>query len=216
MPTLKHIFWAIVAGVVLTLITGVVGFLSAARLEISFDKLKDFQPTDLKSYKALGTSVRFDFEMSNPREFVVFWGEYEDGKTRIRKSDVQFKKFKLSSKIQGEFVDRVDAESISYNIVGYYNSNRIVFSHRGPISGLGIYILNAIQLNGMSGEAYAGYMIVEDIKSLSTQDRWITQCPIVMIQEGASAKKYPTIDAAKAEFPLLQTNCSEFTLHQGR
>jgi hypothetical protein len=72
MPTLKQIFWTLMAGVAVSVIGTIIGFLSAARLEISFDKLKDFEITDLKSYKTLGTSVKFDLELSEPREFVAF------------------------------------------------------------------------------------------------------------------------------------------------
>ena len=68
MPTIKQILWAVAAGILVSLVTAIIGFLSAARLEISFDKLKDFEITDLKSYKALGTSVKFDLQLSEPRE----------------------------------------------------------------------------------------------------------------------------------------------------
>jgi hypothetical protein len=210
MPSIKQIFWAIVIALGAVAVTGVVGFLSAAHLEISFDKLRDFDATDLKSYKALGTSVKFDFELSQPREFIAYWGENDSGRTVVRKSNVNFKNFKLSSKIQGAIVDETKRGPVSFGIVGYYNSERVVFSHRGPISGVGVYILNTFQIGDERIEAYAGHMIVEDIKGDNQNEIWLVQCPFIMLARDLGEKEFPTIEKAQEAFALLKTQCAEF------
>ena len=50
----------------------------------------------------------------------------------------------------------------AYAITGYYNSNKIVFSHRGPLQGTGVYILDLIQLDNFTRQIYAGYAIIDD------------------------------------------------------
>jgi|GEM_PF-6150884 hypothetical protein len=210
MPTIKQILWAVAAGILVSLVTAIIGFLSAARLEISFDKLKDFEITDLKSYKALGTSVKFDLQLSEPREFVAFWGENDDGKTVVQKSDVHFKNFKLSSRIEGDISIGLKPGDVKFNIIGYYNSDRIVFSHRGPINGVGVYILDLFQVRDFDGEIFVGYSIFEDVKGQNKV--WITQCPIVMIQQTAGAKAYSTIEDAQKAFSVLRAQCTEFKM----
>jgi len=211
MPTFKTILWTIGAGILVSVVTAVIGFLSAARLEISFGKLRDFEITDLKSYKALGTSVKFDLELSQPREFIAYWAENENGKTVVQKSDVHFKNFKLSSRIEGEITNHFDAGNVNFSIIGYYNSDRLVFSHRGPISGVGVYILDMIQPPGFTTEAFFGYSIFEDVKVEGQKDIWITKCPFVMIEQSA-AQRYLAVDDAKKAFSLLRAECTEFKM----
>jgi len=211
MPTLKQILAAIGIAVLLGIVTAVVGFLSSARLEISFDKLKNFDPTSLKSYGALGASVKFDFELSQPREFVAYWGENDSGKTVLQQGAVHFNNFKLSSRIEGVISPKAD---VDYKIVGYYNSDRIVFSHRGPISGVGVYILNVFQIGGLAHEVYVGYVVQEDIKTEGRKDVWMTQCPFVMVEQSDAAKTYATPEAAQKAYPVLRTECSEFKMPQ--
>jgi hypothetical protein len=212
MPTLKQILWTVAGGIIVSLVVTTIGFLSAARLEISFDKLKDFDISDLKSYKTLGTSVKFDFQLSEPREFVAFWGENNNGKTVIQTSDVHFKNFKLSSRIEGAITIHRPAGDVRFNITGYYNSDRVVFSHRGPISGVGVYILDLYQVANVTGEVFDGYAIFEDVKIEGQNKVWLTQCPFVMIEQPAAAKPYSTIDDAQKAFSSLRTECTEFKM----
>ena len=210
MPTLKQILWAIGAGVAISLVTVIVGFLSAAHLEISFDKLKDFDPTDLKSYRHLGTSVNFDFELTEPREFIAYWVEDEDGRPIVHTGDVSINNFKLTSKIRGKIVEKIGDEAVPFRIIGYYNSERLVFSHRGPIQGVGVYILNAFQVGEKQVEAYAGYTVFEGIKDPSQNIVSLMQCPFIMVERRSGAKDYSTIEKAKDAFPMLKTQCTEF------
>src|SRR5262245_18107230 len=123
MPTLKQILIALALAILGVVVTGIVGLVSTAHVEISFDKLKDFKLTDLESWKALGTSVRFDVQVSEPREFLAVWGDNEQGKTVVRTSNVNFKNFKFPSRIRGTLSDQ---DKASYVITGYYNSKRLV------------------------------------------------------------------------------------------
>jgi hypothetical protein len=209
MPTLKKISWAIGAGIAISLVTAIVGFLSAAHLEISFDKLKSFDPTDLKSYKLLGTSVKFDFELSQQREFIAYWIEEEE-RPIVHRGDMNFNNFKLTSSIRGEIVEKIGSETIPFRIVGYYNSGRLVFSHRGPVHGVGVYILSSFEVGKVMVEAYAGYAIVETVKEGSQNVVSLLQCPFIMIERGEGEKEYPTVEKAQEAFPLLKTQCVEF------
>lgn len=229
MPTLKQILAAIGIAILLGIVTGVVGFLSSARLEVSFDKLKDFDPTSLKSYGALGTSVNVDLELSEPREFVAYWGENANGKTVIESGAISFSNFKLSSRIEGVIRVKIGEGivrpkgNIEYKIVGYYNSSRIVFSHRGSISGVGVYILDVFQITGMEHEVYVGYVVSEDSKTEGQDETWVTQCPIVMIEQSDAAKSKLSLDssstptekkleAVQKAYPVLRTECHEFKM----
>ena len=214
MPNLKQILWAVGAGIAISLTTAIIGFLSTARLEISFDKLKGFEVTNLKTYTAFGSSVKFDLETSQPREFVAFWGMNYNGKTVLEKSDVHFKNFKLSSRIEGAITDHFPQGDVIFDIIGYYNSDRIVFSHRGPISGVGVYMLNVIQASGLLNAAYVGYAMVEDVKVEGKSDTWVTQCPFVMIARSDALQRYKTTDDAKKAFSILQKDCVEFKTPQ--
>jgi len=211
MPTLKQIIWTVAAGVAISLGATIIGFLSAARLEVSFDKLKDFDVTDLKTYKSLGTSVKFDLQLSQPREFVAFFSELEEGKTVVKESDLHFNNFKLSSRIEGKITDHPKEGDVIYDIIGYYNTDRVVFSHRGPISGVGVYILNSFQLPHVPGEIFAGYAIFEDIIEGTNKTR-LTQCPFVMVEQLGSIKPYTTTDDARKAFSLLRTDCTVFNV----
>jgi hypothetical protein len=212
MPTLKTILWTVAGGVAVSFVGAIVGFLSAARLEISFDKLKDFDITNLKSYAALGTSVKFELQLSEPHDFVAYWGDYENGKTVVQQSDVHFRNFKLSSSVEGNIIDHPKAGDVVYNIVGFYNSDRVVFSHRGPISGVGIYILNSYQFQNVPGQVFAGYAIFEDVKVEGKNETWLTQCPFVMVEQSSAAKPFPTLEDAQKAFSLLRTDCTEFKM----
>jgi hypothetical protein len=212
MPTLKQIFWTLMAGVAVSVIGTIIGFLSAARLEISFDKLKDFEVTDLKSYKTLGTSVKFDLELSDPREFVAFWGEDDKGKTVYRRIDVHFKNFKLANRIEGDITDHTESGDVVYKITGYYNSNHVVFSHRGPQTGVGIYILDEFQVTNVAGAVFSGYTIFEDVPIEGMKTTRLSQCPFVMIETLGTVRPYSTVDDAQKAFSSLRTECTEFKL----
>lgn len=210
MPSIKQIAIAFGVALAATIITGFVAFLSEVHLEISFDKLKDFNATDLASYARLGAAVRFDLETASPQEFTAYWVDDDEGKPVIRKSDISYKNFHLNNRISGELVDEDD--HATFAITGYYNSNRIVFSHRGPISGTGIYILDSVQVDGITAPVYAGYAILEEVKRSGSSETWILQCPFIMIDADAAAKKVASIDAARTTFSFLNGRCTSFNM----
>ena len=116
--------------------------------------------TDLASYTALGTAIKFELETAAEQDFVAYWVDDDNGKPTVRKSVIGYKNFHLNSRIAGKLVDTDDLTA--YAITGYYNSNKIVFSHRGPLLGTGVYILNAIQLDNVNKPIFAGYAIIDD------------------------------------------------------
>ena len=209
MPTVKQALGAIGIAIAATLIAGIVAFLNEVHLEISFDKLKDFRATDLTSYAKLGTALRFDVETAVAQDFTAFWVDDENGKPILRKSSVSFKNFRLSNRIAGKLIDADD--KIGYAITGYYNSNKIVFAHRGPISGTGVYMLDVIPINDIPSLAYAGYAIIDEGDPGSRLTRMM-QCPFIMIDEAAASKKINSNDAALKAFPFLGTACILFNV----
>ena len=212
MPTFKQIVAAIGIAILGVIITGIVGFVSSAHLEVSFDKLKDFEFTNLKSWAALGTSVRFDYQASEPREFFAFWGDNDQGKTVVRSSTVNFKNFRLVSRIRGVLID--DEDKSTYGITGYYNSKRLTFAHRGPLDGVGVYVLNSVVPKKVEGQVYFGYALWEDDPDPGrVRESPILRCPFVMIERTpANFQAYGTVEKAQAAFRFLQTPCVEFNM----
>lgn len=209
MSFLKQALVAVGVAILATLITGVVGFLNEVHLEVSFDKLKDFKPTDLESYTKLGTALRVDFETAKDQEYVAYWMDDDNGKPVVRRSKISYKNFGIRSRIAGQLVDDDGAE---YAITGYYNSNRLLFVHRGTQSGTGTYILDQTQLDGINGSVYAGYGIFEDQISTGSSAIHILQCPFIMIGEPDASSKYPSIEVATKAFPFLGVACKEFPM----
>ena len=72
-------------------------------------------------------------ETAADQDFVAYWTDDDKGKPIIRKSTISYKNFHLNNRIAGKLVDEDD--KAAYAITGYYNSNKIVFSHRGPLHG---------------------------------------------------------------------------------
>jgi hypothetical protein len=209
MPTIKQTLGALGIAVAATLLTGVVAFLNEVHLEVSFDKLKDFKSTDLESYAKLGTALRFDVESAVAQDFVAYWVDDERGKPIVRKSSISYKNFRLSNRIAGKLID--DDDKQSYAITGYYNSNKIVFSHRGPISGTGVYVLDLVRIDDLPGRTYAGYAIIDEGQSGSRMTTML-QCPFVMIDEDLATKKVVSNEAAIKAFSFLGTACTPFNL----
>ena len=209
MPTIKQALAAIGIGIAGTVAAGIVGFLSEVRLEISFDKLKDFKWTDIATWRALGTALKFELETAADQDFIAYWVDDDDGKPVVRRSSISYKNFRLNNRVAGKLVD--DDNQAAYAITGYYNSNKIVFSHRGPLYGTGVYILDLIQLDNITRHVYAGYAIIDDQDRGSATFR-VLQCPFIMIDEVAASKSFPTIEAATKTFPFLANACTVFKM----
>src|SRR3979490_1160819 len=131
--SIKQVLIAIGLGVLATIGGGVIAFLNEVHLEVSFDKLKDFKVTDLASYVKLGTALRFELETAADQENIAYWVDDDGGKPIVRKSEISYKNFRLNNRIAGTLVD--EDNHANYAITGYYNSNKMVFSHRGPLYG---------------------------------------------------------------------------------
>jgi hypothetical protein len=208
--TIRQVLIAIGLGVLATISGGVIAFLNEVHLEVSFDKLKDFKATDLESYYKLGTKFRFELETATDQDYVAYWVDDGDGKPIIRQSDISYKNFRLNNRIVGTLVDRDD--DASYAITGYYNTDKMVFSHRGPLKGTGVYIFDLIELDGVYRSIFAGYAIIEDqIKPGSAQYQ-VLQCPFVMIDQMTALKKFATIEDARKAFPFLGVACAPFKM----
>jgi hypothetical protein len=208
--SIKQVLIAIGLGVLATIGGGVIAFLNAVHLEVSFDKLKDFKVTDLESYVKLGTALRFELETSADQEYIAYWVDDKDGDPIVRQSDISYKNFRLNNRIVGTLLDKDD--EASYAITGYYNSNKMVFSHRGPLQGTGVYILDLIQLAGVNRGIYAGYSIIDDQIAGGSTKYQVLQCPFVMIDATTALKKFETIDKAKKAFPFLAGACTPFKM----
>jgi hypothetical protein len=208
MPPVKAAVTALFGGVLLSLATAVIGFLNTARLEVSFDKLKDFDPLNLATYKSLGTSIRFDVEISHPEEYTVYSVDIENDSPAAYKSSLSLKNFKLSNRLQGSLTDD---RGIIFSVIGFYNSDRIVFSHRGPSRGVGIYLLDAIPVTGMKMPVYLGYQIAENQAVERTREITTTQCPILMLS-ASDGLTIPTVQAAAEKFEILKAGCSRFKM----
>ncbi|HEX2725243.1 MAG TPA: hypothetical protein VHN20_05440 [Beijerinckiaceae bacterium] len=187
-----------------------VGFLNTARLELSFDKLKDFDVLNVNTYNTLGTSLKFDLETSEPMELLVFYNDVDEAKRLVRKSTVSLKNFKLNSRVQGHLVDD-DLQKTKFNVTGYYNTERLVLSHRGPFGGLGIYVLEQRQLKDVDYPVFSGFVIMENQLSESARGTSLTQCPCVMVSASAPAK-YTQVEVAEATYPFLTKGCSQISL----
>jgi hypothetical protein len=210
MPTIKQVLVSVGLGVATTISAGVVGFLSEVHLEISFDKLKDFELTNLKTWLSLGTAVRFDLETAANQDFIAYWVDDDQGKPVVRRSTIAYKNFHLNNRIAGKLVD--DDDQAAYAITGFYNSEKIVFSHRGPLSGTGVYMLDLIQLDNVTRQIYAGYAIIDDQIIPGSTKFQVLRCPFVMIDETVASKSFPSIDAAKSAFPFLGNACVPFEM----
>jgi len=210
MVTVKQALGAIGVGVLATVTAGIIAFLNEVHLEVSFDKLKDFKVTDLASYVKLATAIRFELATATEQEYIAYWVDDDDGKKVVRRSSISYKNFRLNNRVVGTLVD--DDDHASYAITGYYNSNKMVLSHRGPLMGTGVYILDNIQLDDVTRNIYAGYAIIDNqVKRGSTVYR-VVQCPFVMIDETVAGKKFPAIEDAKKTFPFLDEECTPFKM----
>jgi len=207
MGKLKGTLVGILVAALLGIAGVVVGLLNEAHLELSFDKLKGFDPLNVGSYRHLLTSLRFDISESEPQHFRAYFGENVDTRTTLSAADLIYKKFRFSNRIKGSLFD--EKEGKSFAIGGYYNDERLVFSHRGQISGVGIYILERFD---EAPPMYMGYYVAEDVKFEGTKDYWTVQCPIIIIEAKIAAQKYPTAQKARDAFPFLGTLCVEFKL----
>ena len=210
MSFLKKALIAVGIGVLGTIVAGVVAFLNEVHLEVSFDKLKDFKVTDLASYTKLGTALRIELETAKDQDYVAYWVDDDIGKPVIRSSTISYKNFRLNNRFAGKLVD--DDDHAEYAITGYYNSDRLVFTHRGAQSGVGIYILDLIPLDGINANVYAGFAIIDDVVTPGASTYRVLQCPFMMIEQEAAASKYPSIDAAKKAFPFLAGACAPFQM----
>lgn len=208
--SIKQVLLAIALGVLATIGGGVIAFLNEVHLEVSFDKLKDFKVTDLASYVKLGTALRFELETAADQEYVAYWVDDDSGKPIVRQSDISYKNFRLNNRIVGTLVDKDD--DASYAITGYYNSNKMVFSHRGRLQGTGVYVLDLIQLDNVNSGIYAGYSIIDDQIQHGSNKYQVLQCPFVMIDGTTALKKFPTIEDAKRAFPFLGSICTPFKM----
>jgi hypothetical protein len=209
MSWIRKALLAFGAGLALTIVGGIVAFLNEVHLEVSFDKLKDFKATDLASYARLGTALKFDLETAEPEEFVGYFVDDDEGKPEIRKVSVSFKNYRLRNRLSGDLMFEDDHSDFA--ITGYYNNDRIVFAHHGPISGTGVFILDSRQI-GLTKAIYVGYAIVEELKHTGSSETWILQCPFLMIDEASAVEKFGSIEAARTAFPILSTNCTPFAM----
>jgi len=210
MPSIKQIALIVGGTIAVSIVGAIVAFLNEMHLEVSFDKLKNFKATDVASYADLIRAIKVELEIASDQDFVAYWVDDDSGKPIVRKSDISYKNFRLNNRIAGRLTDQDDRAS--YSITGYYNDKRIVFSHRGPISGTGVYILDLIPITGVITPTYAGYEIIEDtVRPGSTQSR-LLQCPVVMVAETTAAKAYPSEEVARKAFPILNSACSEFKM----
>jgi hypothetical protein len=206
--SIKQVLVAVGLGVLATIGAAVIGFLNTVHLEISFDKLKDFKVTDLESYYRLGTSFRFELETTADQEYVAYWVDNDDaGRPVVRRSSISYKNFRLNNRVAGVLVD--DDDQSSYAISGYYNSHKIVFSHRGPFDGTGVYMLDLIQLSNIKGRIYAGYSIIDDQITPGSTKYQVLQCPFVMMEETTAIR---SIEDAKKVFPFLRGECAPFKM----
>jgi hypothetical protein len=209
MPTIKQILSVFGIAVLATSVAGIVAFLNEVHLEISFDKLKDFRATDLASYAKLGAALKFEIETAGDKEFTAFWVDDDHGKLVVRKSDVSYKDFHFTNRIVGRLIDEDD--KTAYAITGYYNDNRVVFSHRGPISGTGVYILDLFPIDDIPGLIYGGYTIFEDVPK-SRNIGHAVRCPFIMVEEAIATNRFTSIDAVRKAFPFLNTACISFEM----
>lgn len=210
MPTIKQIVVTVLIAVAGTIAAGIVGFLNEVYLEVSFDKLKEFRITDLSSWKLLGTSVKFNVERGSPEDFIAYWVDVDNGKPIVRRSHVAYQNFRGQSRVRGAIVD--DDDKTSYALTGFYNNNRAMLAHRGPISGTGVYILDFFQLDSLATSLYAGYTIIEDQVGPGAGKIKLLRCPFVMLDETTASKKVASIDDAKKTFPLLNRGCTPFEM----
>lgn len=205
MSLAKQAVLAVALGVLATITAGVVAFLNEVHLEISFDKLKDFRVTDLASYAALGTALKVELETASDQEFALYWVDRDDnGKRAVYQGKIIYKDFRLHSRISGKLIDDENAE---YAVTGYYNSQRLVFSYRGDETGVGIFIVDAFQVDDIPHNVFAGYAIFEGGAS-GTANRQLLQCPFIMLDE-QSTKKF---NSAEEKFPFLLEECKPFTM----
>ena len=208
-PKLRKTAIGVVYGVLATLFAAIVAFLSEVHLEISFDKLRQFKMSDVSSYSELFTAVTFAAELTTQQEFTAFWVDDDEGKQVVRSSDVLYKNFRLNNRMAGKLIDKDDRAV--YSIGGFYNSNRLVFSHRGPISGTGVYILDIIRIDDVISPTYVGYSIMDNVALGSTEIRML-RCPFAMIDKNAAMRKAPDIESARRLFPALRESCAAFNM----
>ncbi|SEP39994.1 hypothetical protein SAMN04487843_11598 [Methylobacterium sp. ap11] len=204
MPALRNTLIGIALAILGTIVTGIIGFLNTASLSVSFDKLKDFDPLNLSTYKALGTSLNFDVQTSEPLEFTSFYVDVNNGNRLVRRANIVLKNFKINHRVQGYFIAD---DGVKYSLSGYYNSDRMVINHRGPARGLGVYVLDAVQLQKIPTTVYVGFAIMENQIQDGDKNPVMTQCPYVMIDPQAP-NEFLATDKIEEQFPLLKASCT--------
>jgi hypothetical protein len=195
--------------VIAALIPIAFSWFSERQVEVSFDKLDHIQPSNPGSFFKLLDLVGFDLEKNPARSFRVYAGENDNGVTKLRASQLQYRHYYFSRKIRGSLTER---DGTVFSVLGFYNDERLVFVHRGPVSGVGTYIVQRFEHADPPGQYFSGYAIFEDQRRETAPDKWITQCPFIMMEEDLAAKKYPTAEKAKERYSFLGSNCVEFKL----
>jgi hypothetical protein len=202
-PVLKYAVAAILGGVGTSVLAAIVGVITSAYVEISFK-----EPSTIASWREW---MDLHVDLIKPKILHAYYGENDNGKTRLVEAIFTLRYFSLTNKILGTKVRQDDRRE--YAINGFWKDEQIVLTHRGLASGgEAVYILKLFPLPGIDGGVLSGYEILEDWKHSASNEDWIIKCPILMLNEGVAKSKYQDKATITTDFPFMNTKCVEFPM----
>jgi hypothetical protein len=196
----------------LVVVSGIIGFLSHAYLEIWFENVGAVKITDFSTWPKIASGISASFDVTEPQTYRAYYGEnMGGGRTGMSKADFILKNFELTGKIVGSKIKFGSSGNNTLSVAGYANADHMVLTQRGPHGGVGAFFMTRTQ-DAQNQIFFFGNFITEDFKEATGTASWVTQCPIVMMSEAVADQLYPTPDAAIKAFGFLQTKCTEYKL----
>ena len=212
MPThLQKALKATAIAVLAVIAGGIGGFFSHAYLEIWFESVEGLSAINPSTWPNIAKGISAKFDITSPQLYRAYYGENQNLETRIISADFALRDFELTGRIIGSKTKVLKDGPVTYTISGFFNSDETVLTHRGPKGGIGSYWLKPIQ-DKDNRLFYFGYILTEDQKYNDQPEKWVTQCPFVMMGKELATQSYPTPEDAKASFAVLGERCTEFKL----
>jgi hypothetical protein len=196
--TLRYILHFIVVACVAILI----GILANAHLEISLKR-----PSATTGWFEI---VNIDLDLVRPKVYLAYFGENQDGQTKLSSATVSLRHFRLADKLTGTL--RITDRKGTWAISGFRKDVLTVLTHRGyhSVAGEGVYILRPYAKQEIALEVLAGFAIYEDWKDEAKSDLWLIKCPFLMLDRESAERRYTKPEAVQDDFPFMRSKCHEF------
>jgi hypothetical protein len=207
MKAIKTGLKALGVAFILVIVGGIAGFMSSAYLEIWFDTVDGVEASDPSTWHRLAKGLAAKVDFTSPRLYRVYYGENMNDDTRLSTADVKLKNFGITNRLGGI---KTKEDGRVFDLLGFSNADNLVLAQRSDGAGLGLFWLKDARSQGQL--LYFGYYIAQDQRRPGETERWVTQCPVVVMTKSNADKSYARAEDAKNAFPFLKTKCVEFKL----